>query len=136
VLISVTGLRFVRLLIINLKIKIIMRTLKMLVLAVAIAFSSVLFASTNPIVKAEPASITETIGELLKSPSFQLKQNVDAMVTIFINQNDEMVVMSVDTDNKSVENYIKSRLNYKKLSKEAIGYRKSFKIPVTIVPSN
>jgi hypothetical protein len=108
----------------------------MLVLAIAITFSSVLFAGTNPIEKAELASISEPIGELLKSPSFQLKKNVAAMVTIFINQNNEIVMISVDTNNKSVENYIKNLLNYKKLFKEAIGYRKSFKIPVTIVRSN
>ena len=113
-----------------------MRTLKMLVLVVAIALSSVLSASTNPIDKAEPVSITETVGELLKNPEFQLNKEVHAMVTVFINENDEMVVLSVDTDSKALENYIKGRLNYKKLSKEAIGSKKSFKIPVKIIKSN
>ena len=113
-----------------------MRTLKMLVLVVAIALSSVLSASTNPIEKAEPASITETVGELLKNPEFQLNKEVHAMVTVFINENDEMVVLSVNTDSKALENYIKGRLNYKKLSKEAIGSKKSFKIPVKIIKSN
>jgi hypothetical protein len=112
-----------------------MKTLKMLVLVLAITFSSVLSASTDSNEKAEPIAITETVGELLKSPDFQLNKDVDAMVTIFINQDDEMVVLSVDTEIKSVENYIKSRLNYKKLSKEAIGYRKSFKISVKIMQS-
>ncbi len=112
------------------------KTLKMLVLVVAITFSSVLSASTNPIEKAEPASITETVGDLLKNPDFQLNEEVNAMVKIFINKNDEMVVLSVDTDNKSAEKYIKSRLNYKKLSKEVIGASKAFKIPVRITKSN
>ncbi len=112
-----------------------MRTLKMLVLVVAITFSSVLSASTDPIENAEPASITETVGDLLKNPDIQFKKEVNAMVEIFINQNDEMVVLSVDTDIKSVENYIKSRLNYKKLSKEVIGNSKKFKIPIKIIQS-
>ncbi len=72
----------------------------------------------------------------MKNPSFQFNKEVKAIVAVFINQNDEMVVLSVDTDSKSLENYIKRRLNYKKLSKEAIGYRKSFKIPITITRSN
>ncbi|WP_296386444.1 hypothetical protein [Winogradskyella sp.] len=113
-----------------------MQKFKMFALAVAITFSSVLSASTNPIEKAEPASITETVGKLLKNPNFQLSKEVNVIVDIFINENDEMVVLSVDTDNKLVENYIKSRLNYKKLSKEAIDYRKSFKIPVKMIKLN
>jgi len=136
VLRNVTVVIFDRLFSINLKIELIMRTLKMLVLVVAITFSSVLTASTNPNEKAEPATINKTVGELLKNPDFQLNKEVNAMVAVFINQNDEMVVLSVDTDNKSVENYIKRRLNYQKLSKEAIGYNKSFRIPVKITKSN
>ncbi len=113
-----------------------MKTLKMLVLVVAITFSSVLTASTDSNETADPASINETVGELLKNPDFQLNKEVNAIVAVFINQNDEMVVLSVDTDNKSVENYIKRRLNYQKLSKDAIGYSKSFKIPIKIIKSN
>lgn len=113
-----------------------MKTLKMLVLVVAITLSSVLSASTNPVEKAEPTTVTETVGDLLKNPDFQLEKDVKAIVDIFINENDEMVVLSVDTDNKSVEKYIKARLNYKKLSKEVIGDLKSFKIPVKMIKSN
>ncbi|MBC2845639.1 hypothetical protein [Winogradskyella flava] len=111
------------------------KTLKMLVLVVTIAFSSVLSASTNPVEKAEPTSVTETVGDLLKNPDFQLNEDIGAMVEIVINQNDEMVVLSVDTKSETVEKYIKSRLNYKKISKEVLDYRKSFKIPVRILKS-
>jgi len=111
-----------------------MKSLKMLVLVVAIAFSSVLTASTDPNEKAEPASITETVGDLLKNPDFQLSNEVNAMVEIFINQNNEIVVLSVATDNKTVETYIKSRLNYHKLSKAAIGQTKSFKVKSFKIP--
>lgn len=113
-----------------------MKNLKMLVIVVAIAFSSVLSASTNPIVKDEPISISKTVGELLKNPDFQLNQDVNAVVDIFINDDKEIVVLSVDTDNKKVEKYIKNRLNYKKVSNETLGYKKSFKVPVKMVKSN
>lgn len=113
-----------------------MKTLKMLVLVVAITFSSVLSASTNPIEKAETTTVTETVGDLLKNPDFQLEKDVKAIVDIFINENDEMVVLSVVTDNKSVEKYIKARLNYKKLTKDVIGNLKSFTIPVKMIKSN
>ncbi|WP_299123995.1 hypothetical protein [uncultured Winogradskyella sp.] len=113
-----------------------MKTLKMLVLVVAITFSSVLSASTNPIKNDEPTSISKTVGELLKNPDFQLNQEVDAVVDIFINDDNEIVVLSVETDNTRVEKYIKSRLNYKKVSNETLGYKKSFKVPVKMVKSN
>lgn len=113
-----------------------MKTLKMLVLVVAITTSSVLSASTNPIEKNEPTSITETVGKLLKNPDFQLNEDVSALVNILINENDEIVVLSVETSNKTVDRYIKNRLNYKKLSKEMgnspIG---RLKIPVKITKS-
>jgi len=112
-----------------------MNTLKTLVLVVAITFSSVLSASTNPIEKAEPVSISESVGNLLQNPDFQLNQDVDAMVKIFINEDDEIVVLSVDTDNKTVETFIKRRLNYKKLSAEALSNSKSFKVPVKMKKS-
>ncbi|BAO74540.1 hypothetical protein WPG_0310 [Winogradskyella sp. PG-2] len=107
----------------------------MLVLVVAVTFSSVLSASTNPNEKAEPASISKSIGDLLQNPNFQLDETINAMVKIFINEENEIVVLSVDTDNKTVESFIKSRLNYKKLSKKAVGYSKSFKVPVKMVKS-
>jgi hypothetical protein len=112
-----------------------MKTLKMLVLVVAITFSSVLSASTNPNEKAEPVSISETIGDLLQKPNFHLDEDVNAMVKIFINLDKEIVVLSVKTENKTLEDFIKSRLNYKKLSKEILGRNKSFKIPVKIKKS-
>jgi len=111
------------------------KTLKMLVLVVAITFSSVLSASTNPIENAEPASITETVTDLLQNPNFQLYEDVNAMVKIFINEDNEIVVLSVATENEAVESFIKSRLNYKSLSKKVNGNSKSFKIPVKLVKS-
>ncbi|MBC3847284.1 hypothetical protein H8K90_12880 [Winogradskyella echinorum] len=110
-----------------------MNKLKMLVLVVAIAFSSVISASTNPIKDAEPTSISKTVGKLLENPDFQLNKDVEAIVNIFVNEKDEMVVVSVETDNKAVEKFIKNRLNYKKLSKQTTS--KSFKVPVKLVES-
>ena len=65
-----------------------MKTLKVLVLVVAITFSSVLSASTNPKEKAGPVSISESVGDLLQNPNFQLNEDVNAMVKIFINEDE------------------------------------------------
>ena len=113
-----------------------MKNLKVLVLVVAIAFSSVVSANTNPIKDLEPVSISKSVGKLLKNPDFQLDQEVNAVVDIFINNDNEIVVLSVDTDNEKVEKYIKNRLNYKKVSNTAFGTKKSFKVPVKMVKSS
>lgn len=112
-----------------------MKTLKMLTLVVAITFSSVLSASTNPTKKAESTTITETIGGLLKDPHFHLESDEHIIVDFFVNKDDQIVVLSVDTENIVIENYIKGRLNYKKLPKTAIKTNR-FKIPVKILKSN
>ena len=72
-----------------------MKTLKMSVLVLAIAFSSVLSASTNPIKKETPKSVSESVGEFLKNPDLQLSSDVSAIVDIVINENDEMVFFSL-----------------------------------------
>ncbi len=113
-----------------------MKALKMLVLVVAITFSSAVSASTEPIEETKKATVSQTVGELLKNPEFKLNEDVDALVSIFINEDDEMVVLSVDTESEVVEKYIKNRLNYKKLSKDVFGYSKSYKVPVKMVKSN
>jgi hypothetical protein len=112
-----------------------MKKFKMFLLAAAITFSGAVLASENPTKKTESNSVSESVGELLKNPEFELNQNVDALVSIFINDKDEIVVLSVDTENEAVERYIKYRLNYKKLSKDVFGKSKSFKVPVKMLKS-
>ena len=112
-----------------------MKTLKVLALFVAFTFSASIFANANPTSKVKPKTVTETVGELLKNPYFQLDKDVKAKVSITLNRNNEMVVLSVDTDNEIVENYIKDRLNYQELSKDLTITETSFVVPVRIVKS-
>ena len=114
-----------------------MKTLKVLVLIVAFTFSGVVSANTNPEAKkAEPAVVTQTVGELLKNPGFEIKKEEKAMVILTINKDNEFVVLSVDSNSEAVANYIKSRLNYKKI-KDNLGVSRAttYKIPVRITAS-
>lgn len=112
-----------------------MKTLKMLALIVAITFSSAISASTNSIDNADPKSMTETISELLKNPRIQFDTDVNAMVIVTVNQNNELVVLSVDTQNEVLGSFIKKRLNYKEVPKALVGPQRTFKIPVKIISS-
>ena len=108
-----------------------MKQLKTLLLAVLITASSVLSAS-NEDKKADSVVITEEIGNLLKDPSFLVDKDIVADVTLILNKNNEIVVLSVDSNELYVENFIKSRLNYKELPATFISKERTFKVPVRV----
>lgn len=110
-----------------------MRTIKTLLLVVSITFSSVLWASTEK----DPTKSNVVVSEikaLLKKPKFILKNEVFTYVKIVLNDNHEMVVLSVDSENFEIENFIKKRLNYVKLKSYVKGDLKRFIVPVRIIP--
>lgn len=112
-----------------------MKTIKTLLLVVAITFSSVLSASTDP-TATETKTVTAEIGKLLKSPKFSLNEEVLTYVEIVLNNQNEMIVLSVDTDNYEIAHYIKNRLNYVQLSTKVKEGMETFIIPVRIKPGN
>ncbi|MBT8271695.1 MAG: hypothetical protein HKO90_04635 [Flavobacteriaceae bacterium] len=114
-----------------------MKTIKSYLLIAAIAFSSALTASTNPI-EANPAEtvkstvITKEVGKLLQNPTFLVDHDTYAEVTLTINKNNELVVLSVDSDDKQVEGFIKGRLNYHVLPEAFKSGERTFIVPVKI----
>jgi len=108
-----------------------MKQLKTLLLAVAITASGVLAAS-NEDKKADSVVITEEIGKLLKDTSFLVDKDIVADVTVTLNKNNEIVVLFVDLNELYVENFIKSRLNYKEIPCSFSTKEKTFKVPVRV----
>ncbi|HEX9826693.1 MAG TPA: hypothetical protein VGA80_08850 [Flavobacteriaceae bacterium] len=108
-----------------------MRTIKTLLLVAAIAFSSVLSASNKP-TKDTSNAISQEIGKLLKNPSFIVEDDIFAKVKVLFNKDNEIVVLSVDSETKGIDNYIKSRLNYKELSKDVDNKNRYYIVPVRI----
>ena len=91
-----------------------MKSIKLLLLLVT--FSVGTFASTTP--KDNPSNgqnLVKEVTQLLDAPNFKITEDLTAQVTFMLNKNNEIIVVSVDTDSKGVEDYVKSRLNYKKL---------------------
>lgn len=113
-----------------------MRNLKNLLLGTALVLSGVLSASNNNDIAKEAASlaVTEEIGNLLQDPSFDVENEISAVVTIAVNNEGQMVVLSVDCESKQICSYIKGRLNYKSLPGDVAFYEKKFKVPVKITP--
>jgi len=108
-----------------------MRTIKILALVCAIAFSGTSFASDNP-TKDNSNAISQEIGKLLKAPRFTVEDDVFATVKVFFNEDNEIVVLTVDSDQEGVDGYIKSRLNYKSLKNDVNNKNRYYIVPVRI----
>lgn len=80
-------------------------------------FSTALIANVVP--KSNDEKMTTEISKLLMNPDGLLKKETKVMVTFTVNKANEIVVLSIDGKNETLKNYIKSRLNYKKLNSKA-----------------
>lgn len=112
-----------------------MKKLNVMLLAVAFAITSFANANTEPKNTTTSTNLTEEIKELLKKPAFKVDAEETAYVTFTLNQNQEIVVLSVDSENASIENFIKSRLNYQKVSSGLGDDIKFYRMPVRVVES-
>lgn len=92
---------------------------KLFLSAVATLFLTTAFAAKSP--STNPDDYSKTYKEITKllnsAPVLSgLEGDVLVKVRIAINEHHEMVVMSTNTTNEDINYYIKSTLNYKKLS--------------------
>ncbi len=72
------------------------------------------------------------IVQLLKSPDFTVPSDVNVNITFTFSSEGELVVLSVDSKNTDVLNYIRKNLNYKKI--ENPGKRdKLYSMPLKLI---
>ncbi|CAL2055805.1 hypothetical protein [Tenacibaculum sp. 190524A05c] len=112
-----------------------MKSIKILLVAVLIAFSNTVSANEkNPVEdKVKISVISKQIQKLLANPNFPVEQNFFVKVKLAVNNNNEIVVLSVysEGNKETIEAFIKSRLNYKKLTSKA--EKKVFIVPVKMI---
>lgn len=82
----------------------------------------------------DPEALRTELQELLKNHEFQLDKEVIADVTFTINKNNEVVVLSVETDQDFARSYVVDRLNYKKLQSLPANDLDEYKMLVRIKP--
>ncbi len=85
-------------------------------------------AVTVPVVKTTTSIQLE---DLLKNPHFTIEADAFCNFTFLINSEGEIVVLSVDTDDHTIEKFIKKRLNHKKLN-SSLERGKVYQVPVRI----
>ena len=107
-----------------------MRKLSLIMVALALIMTSITSAAVVT-EELKPNPTEEQIRELLENPNFEISADEKAFVTFMLNQNHEIVVLSVDTENTVVEKFIKSRLNYNKID-TLLKVGQEYKVPITI----
>ncbi|MDC8005703.1 hypothetical protein POV27_16715 [Aureisphaera galaxeae] len=83
-----------------------------------------LAAEDNPTLK-------EEITKLLQNPDFSVSKDTTVKVHLMVNNNNELVILSVDTEKEPIEYFIKGRLNYRKM-KNVLKKGELYILPVTI----
>lgn len=112
-----------------------MRKLNVVLVVMMLTFSSVLMAEVLPPKMMVESTITKEIGKLLKAPFFEVGNVVMANVVFTVNKNNEIVVLSVESNDTRVNDFIKSRLNYKKLDAVLSPDVKEYTVPIRIEPN-
>lgn len=87
---------------------------------------------------AKPAEqLRNEIVKLLQSPRMELENNeAQAVISFTITTERELVVLSVKSENKLMDSFVKARLNYKKVDYNVIENGQVSRIPLKIVIKN
>ena len=109
-----------------------MRKISLVVVAAMLLSTGSLLA--NNLNEVNPTkTLTTQISKLLTTNSLTENEvNAEAQVLFTINKEREIVVLSVDTDNKTVESFVKNRLNYKRIHITEYEEGKLYTIPVRV----
>ena len=110
-----------------------MKNLKLVALVLAISISSISFAA--PTKTDDPKSeLREQIIDLLGDTNVAFSDNaVEAEVVFTLNDQSEIVIVSVNCENEILDGYIKRKLNYKKVQVSALNEGEIYRMPLKIV---
>ena len=106
---------------------------------ISLVFLSAVFLVTTSLsaTESEPVSevskeLSSQITKLLEDHRISAKEDLTAMVMITINEDNEIVVISVETADENLERVIKSHLNYEKVDLAPLQAGKLYKVPVRV----
>lgn len=107
-----------------------MKKLSAILLAFVLLFGTGISTAAVDLEK-DKKTLSQEIGSLLKNVNIDLDEDVNAYVTFMINDEAEIVVLTIDTDDDTIERFIKSRLNYHKLENN-LSPGKEYQVPICI----
>lgn len=103
------------------------------VITAAMLFSAGTLLANPKIDRGPEVGLSDQISEMLSDNSFSdSAQDLVAQVRFTLNDDGEIVVLSVETNSDTLENFIKSRLNYHKVKVSNVKEGKLYTVPVRI----
>ncbi|MFD1293057.1 hypothetical protein ACFQ5N_04325 [Lutibacter holmesii] len=89
---------------------------KFKLLAIAFVFGTASLFASNDVPSEKPKKEIRTqIVELLTTPEFEIKNEINTMISFTFNSEGEIVVLSVDSVNPDILNYVRENLNRKRI---------------------
>ena len=109
-----------------------MKTVKSIFAALVLLIATSMTAAIKPVEELKVnAQASQEIAKLLRVPAFEIKEDISAFASLLVNEEGELVVLCVKTDNEQVENFVKSRLNYHKIE-APLTPGKIYKLPLKL----
>ena len=106
-----------------------MNTIKTLLLAILITFSSQVSAITdNPV--NDLKLVSQQIESILKDSETTIYDDIVVTIKFKVNKNNKIIVISNDSNNYDISNFIKTRLNLKEVSIDKTSNKRFYSIPV------
>ncbi|MCG1036463.1 hypothetical protein [Polaribacter sargassicola] len=110
-----------------------MKNIKSIIAILAISMSTVFSMNATENDKPESKELRTEIASFLgNNISLELEETSTAEVSFIINNNNEIVVISVNSDIKELNTIIKAKLNYKKLDTKGTKKGEIYKMPLKI----
>lgn len=88
--------------------------------------------SATPTDDLEPKKLSSQIQKILNDNDFKVDADLKANVRLIINEDGEIVVLSVKSESDRLEKFVKGRLNYKKVDKSSAKEGRVYIVPVRI----
>ena len=104
-----------------------------LVLAVSMLIATGNLFANDPAPNDPTESLKTEIENLLGSNNFKVKKDITAKVEFTVNQDQEIVVLEIDSKDALVKRYLKSRLDNRKVNLDNIKEGEKFVVPVRLI---
>ncbi|WFO16081.1 hypothetical protein M601_020840 [Cellulophaga baltica 4] len=109
-----------------------MRKLSLVFVSTLLLLSGSVLANDKKKSDEPTKKLSTQIATLLSNSSLVVEDDLTANVLFTLNEDREIVVLSVTTNSEIVEQFVKSKLNYQKVSLEDYREGRTYTVPVRI----
>ncbi len=108
-----------------------MKNFSVLFAALFLLGTTSVFAVNDATIEDKTTATSTEMTKLLQNPDFIVEYEMEANVLFTVNDENEILILSVETEDDQVVSYVKSRLNYQTL-KSNLETGKQYVLPVRI----